>query len=529
MNVPQPCKDSETNDASRLDLLACVVIVTFLIFLAWFGAEFHYVEMCYSTEYDRYVEKADQLRQGLLSADHYHGLLYPILAAAMGMLLGDTFTAARTVSTLSAGGLLFLTYLIGARCFGRKVALLAITALALNSLVAMCGFEAATDMLSAFLGLACLLLSMRLLERPSTLTIAGLGVCFSLAYFTRYTAVAILPCLCLALWLCPFPSNRRRLLAALTLAVTVLICLSPHFAINTFMFGGPFNTRAVDSLTTKLFLHEGKTFAANPWFPGMTGFMMAHPVPVALSFIESLKDWTVYGLAGFVAGNGIFPATLIFSLALLGGVVASVRRTDRRVALLLMYTASYFGVMCLFLVTMPRFFLPILPPCMLLAVHFMTPRKSDKGYSWKRAAVIGQGLAIVVFLILLPIGAYHALSAMLPRHPYQELEAARTLERAAGKNIVVAGTFPFMRRYVGYRYFHLTSDFGNKGPHESLDYFRKLGPVLKADNADYVIVGAPSLGSRPMELLTGQNLPGFLQPELVEGNLSVYRVLKDRL
>jgi 4-amino-4-deoxy-L-arabinose transferase-like glycosyltransferase len=530
MNLPHPNKESEAPNASKLDVFACLIIVVFLIFLAWFGAEFHYVELCYSTEYDRYVEKADQLRQGILPADHYHGLFYPLLAAAMGILLGDTFAGARSISTLAAGGLLSLTYLLGARCFDRKVALLATLALALNSLVVTCGLETATDMLFALLGLACLLLCMKLLEHPDMPTIVGLGVCFSLAYFTRYTAVATLPCLFLALWLCPFPSNRRRLLGALTLAITVLVCLLPHFALITYMFGGPLNTRAVDSLSIKLGIHAGDAFVNSPDVTSMTNLMMKQPALVFMSFFQSAREWVVDGLIGWIAGNRLFLASALFTVTLFGGVVTSIMKADRKVSLLLLYMGTYFIIMWAFLVTVPRYFLPILPLCMLIAVHFMTEElPNEEGYLLKGIRVTKRILALVVFLALLPVGAFQAMSDMLPRHPYQELAAAKRLEIEAGKNIVVAGTFPFFQRYVGYRYHHLKSDFGNKGPQEAMDYFRKLGLTLKDNNADYIIVGSPSLGSRPTELLTGQSLPDYLQRELLTRDLAVYRVLKDRL
>jgi 4-amino-4-deoxy-L-arabinose transferase-like glycosyltransferase len=529
MTLPYPNKESEPSNASKLDVFACLIIVIFLIFMAWFGAEFHYVEFCYSAEYDSYVEKADQLRQGILPADHYHGLFYPLLAAAMGMLLGDTFAGARSVSTLAAGGLLSLTYLLGARCFDRKVALLATLALALNSLVVTCGLETATDTLFASLGVACLLLSMKLLEHPNTRTIIGLGVCFSLAYFTSYPAVAILPCLFLALWLCPFPSNRRRLLGALTLAITIMVCLLPHFALNTYMFGGPFNTRTVDSLSIKLREHAGVAFVYNPDVTSMTNLMMTQPALVCMSFFQSVREWIVDGLIGWIAGNSLFLASALFTVALLGGVVASLMRADRRVSLLLLYMATYFIMMCVFLVTVPRHFFPILPLCMLIAVRFMTEELPNEVYLLKGIRVTPRILALVVFLALLPVGAFQAISDTLPRHPYQELAAAKRLEIDAGKNIVVAGTFPFLQRYVGYRYHELKSDFGNKGPQEAMDYFRKLRLTLKENKADYIIVGSPSLGSRPTELLTGQGLPDYLQPELLKRDLAVYRVLKDRL
>jgi 4-amino-4-deoxy-L-arabinose transferase-like glycosyltransferase len=527
MNAPLPT-DTQAENTSRLDLAACLIIVFFLIFLAWFGTAFHYVEMCYSTEYDRYVEQADQLLRGILPKDPYHPLFYPLLAAAMGKLLGDTFQAAKCISTLSAVGVLSVTYLIGLMCFGRRTALLATLALALNSLVIMCGFEAGTDMLFAFLGLSCMLLSVRLLERPAMITVLLLGVCFALAYFTRYAAVALVPCLFLTLWWCPLPNRAKRLVRGLALTVTIAICLAPHFALTAHIFGSPLHSRQGDNLSRKV-MHLRPDLQAASGTMDTATLLKKAPFTVVLTAADSARGWIVDGVAGFVGGNRVFLASAFFTVTVLGGLLGCFLSADRRVLLLLLYIASYFVVICLSMEPLPRLLLPILPLCMLVAVFFMVEDGRHATFSFKGISVPSGIAAVVLFLALLPAGAFHAVSDMVLRHPYQELEAARNLENASGKSIVVAGTFPFLQRYVGYRYYHLTADFGSKGPHESLDYFRKLGPTLKDIKADYIIVGTPSLGSRPVELLTGQNLPVFLKPEFLEGDLSVYRVLKDRL
>ncbi len=477
MIVPQPGKDEKAKDASRLDVLACLVIVAFLGFLTWFGAEFHYVEMCYSTEYDRYVEQADQLLQGQLPKDPYHPLFYPLVSVGVGKVLGGTFAGARCVSTFAAAGLLALTYLLGLTCFSRKAAVLATSALALNSLVFMCGFEAGTDMLFAFLATSCMLLTVKLLERPATLTLILIGVCFALAYFTRYAAITMAPCLLLALWWCPFPSRAKRLVGAATLAATIVICLAPHFALNTYIFGSPFYMRQGDNLTRKVRQMRPDLVPAKSARISPATLMIKAPVAVGLTALDTAQGWIVDGVAGFVGGNRVFLASALFTVALLGGLLACGFKADRRVSLLLLYTASYFAVICLSMEPLPRLLLPILPICMLIAVFFMTDQARGATYSLKGMSVSAGVAAITLFLALLPAGALHAVSDMVSRHPYRELGAAKNLERALGKNIVVAGTFPFMQRYVGYRYYHLTKDFGNKGSYERLDYFRKLGPV----------------------------------------------------
>ncbi|MEW6352446.1 MAG: glycosyltransferase family 39 protein [Thermodesulfobacteriota bacterium] len=520
---------SQMAKVSRLDCLACFTILAFLLFLAWFGAQFHYVEMCYSTEYDRYVEKVDQIRGGTLPSDIYHPLFYPLVAAGVSLLLGDTFTAARTVSTLSAGGVLILTYLIGVKCFSRKVALLGTVALALNALFFMCGFEAAADMLFSLLGLACLLLAMVMLERPQTLTVIALGGCFSLAFVTRYAAVAMVPSLLLMLWLSPFQSRRQRVTAALTLAITVSICLSMQMAVNTYTFGGPFKTGAISILETKLSLHGIAPATKSPTTDGLTGFMLSHPVLVLVSLAKSLREWIVDGMAGVVGGNQIFLASAVFTFTLLGGVCTSVTKTNPKISLCLAYMAGHFLVICLVLMPIPRYLLPILPLCLLMSVNYAIDEYSNRSWRFGEMATSPRILALAIFLVLLPVGAVPLVSDMLLRHPYKELEAAKSLETFAGRNVVVAGTFPFMQRYVRYRYRHSEGDFGSEGPEARTHYFATLRSELKESGSDYLIVSPPSIGQRPPDLLTGRDLPDYLQPHVLHPDVVVYRVIKAKL
>jgi 4-amino-4-deoxy-L-arabinose transferase-like glycosyltransferase len=529
MNDPQPSTHTGADNRSAWDLVACVAIVFFLVTLTWFGAEYHYVEMCYSTEYDRYVEQADQLLQGVLPKDPFHPLFYPLLSAAAGKVLGDTFAGARTISTFAAAGLLSLTYLLGILCFGRKTAALATLALALNSLVFMCGFEAGTDMLFAFLGLGCLLLCVRLQERPVTSVIVGMGICLALAYFTRYAALALIPCVIMALWRAPFPSETRRWVGGAILVVTVVICLVPHFLVNIHLFGNPLHMRQGDNLVRKVRLARPDLVSTAPDTVHPARLLIAAPLVVARATLDTTRTWIVDGVAGFIGGNRVFLASALFSVALLGGLVVSVVKACHGLSVLLLFAATYFVLICVSMEPLPRLFLPILPVGMLVAVFFLAEGAPSAIGTFKGIPVTVGTAAITLFLVLLPWGAFHAVSDMVPRHPYREVEAAQGLERIAGKHVVVSGTFPFMQRYVGYRYVHLTNDFGNAGPRERHEFFGRLGAALKGQKADYLVVGAPSLGSRPVELLTGKQLPPYLHPELMEEGLSVYRVLKDKL
>lgn len=529
MRNPQQFAPESGRNLSQSDAVTCIVIVTFFVILTWYGAAFHYVEMCYSTEYDRYVEQADQLLQGQFPKDPFHPLLYPALAAAAGKVLGNTFSGARSVSTLAAVGLLIVTYLLGIACFNRRTAALATTALAFNSLVFMCGFETGTDMLFAVLGLLCVYACVRVMARPARGLIVALGVCFALAYVTRYAAVALVPCLAVTMWKAPFPSRASRWGGIAILVGTLVLCLVPHFALNTRIFGSPWAMRQGDNLVRKVKQVRPDLFTASPAAVTPIKLVIEAPLAVIGTTLDTAKAWTVDGVAGFVGGNRIFLSSALFCVAFLGGLVVNRAGPGSSFFVPLIYLASYFALICGSMEPLPRLILPILPVCMLLAMSFLDRGMTVPMFALRGVPVSLGVLAVALFLALLPIGAFQALSDMVSRHPYRELDAAQSLERTVGKDVVVAGTFPFMQRYVGYRYVHVTDDFGNRGPEDRTRYFTNLRTALKARHADYLIVGAPSLGARPVELLTGNGIPDFLQPEFVQDGLSLYRVRRDKL
>ena len=81
-------------------------------------------------ESDLYVLQAEQLLRGGLPNDQWHPVYYPMLIAAMTGLTGDVFAAARLVSAVCGGILVFAAATLARRLFGAPAAWLAGTLLA---------------------------------------------------------------------------------------------------------------------------------------------------------------------------------------------------------------------------------------------------------------------------------------------------------------------------------------------------------------------------------------------------------------
>lgn len=507
------------------DKVAYLLIFGFVCVQLWFGAQFHYVEECYSSEYDRYVEKADYFSQGSIPRDPYHPLLYPLLAAGFGKVFGSNFAAARMISSLAGGALLLITYLLACQCFGLRTALAATLCLAFNSLFILFGFMTTTDMLFSALALSCLYFAVRVSEDPSVGVLVLMGVSFGLAYFTRYAAVALVPNVFLALWFSPLASMGQRFRRGLLVVAVMALTLIPHFVLNTYVFGSPFYNENSKNLVRKVFgvdLERDKPAAP---MESAAAIILRSPGPVAASAFDTAGTWVNQGALAYVAGNKQFLAAAFFAAAFLAGVYSISLRQDKKKLFALLYAAVYFVMICIAMEPFPRLLLPILPVLFMIAAYFLVEVAFSGRLRLRLFTVPTYVPPLVVLFALMASGIPPAFSESAQRHPYQELEAAQLLEDRAGTGIVVMGSFPFMKRYVKYQYHHLNDDGFLAVQRSSDEYFERLRQTVRENKANFLVFGRPSLGNRPPELLTGQGIPAFLKPVLIGNQVAVYRVV----
>jgi 4-amino-4-deoxy-L-arabinose transferase-like glycosyltransferase len=203
-----------------------------VIFLIIFGCKFHIIEEIGSAEMDGYVGKAEQIAAGNLPIDPYRPLLYPILSAGMGALLGDSFGGARTLSSLFAGLFVLTGYFLGKHCFDRRVGFFVLAALICNFNVITMGISTSTDIMFSALALVTLYLAVSIKEGSGIRDIAFLALASSIAYFTRYVAVFVLPVVIFSLISRRGPSTRRKVVDILLYCVLSVIFLLPHFFLS---------------------------------------------------------------------------------------------------------------------------------------------------------------------------------------------------------------------------------------------------------------------------------------------------------
>jgi 4-amino-4-deoxy-L-arabinose transferase-like glycosyltransferase len=374
------------------------------------------------------------------------------------------------------------------------------------------GMSVSTDMMFAALAAALLLVSIKLVEGPKAGLAVLAGFLFAAAFFTRYSAAFVLPVPVIAIMLSgPETGKSRKVMLAGCFLLSSIVFLLPHFTLNTMMFGSPFYNENWKNLAFKLYGAKDWTKFGQSGFDGIVDVIRADPArwmtSAAGQFVRSFTS-TVYYLGGKGIAGILFLAAGTVSAAMMA--LGKDRRKQSAVIFILLLAAGgsatfFSGV---------RFLLP------MAGIYYA----AVSGLAFRRipARIIPYGLAVVLLAVGLFTGIGH-LRLYVDAHPVGELEAARRLETAHGSDITVLGTFPFMQRYVNYRYIEAEKGAG-PGDTSIESWTGRLERQIREEDAQFVIIGAPTLSSRPPGILESSWSPDNLRIVEDSGAVRVFRV-----
>ncbi|MFC1851156.1 ArnT family glycosyltransferase [candidate division CSSED10-310 bacterium] len=511
---------------SNIDKIAPALALCFTIFLLIFGLKFHPIEELHAVERDDYISKAEKIRAGTIPRDPFRPLFYPLVTAGLASIIGDMFSSARVTSSLFAGLFVWLTYLLGRQCFSRQVGLFALLALMLNYNTIIEGVHVMTDMTFSALALLTLLLTIYAYNnlRGSTVLLPALS--FSLAYFTRYTAVALIPTIIISFFYLPAAQPLKKALNRLALFIlATALFLLPHFILTTHVFGNPFYNENWKNLAYKV--HPRLMWAVNgpPPFDGLWS-VIAY-APSKFFMLSWQEGWRfIYPRLSILGGEGI--AGVLFTAATLAGIYSLIFTLDRKKILILSFFFFYIALICASFTSFNRLMLPIMPLCYLLIGHFFFTDIFRGSFYLNKFNLPRTLPIIIIFLVVSGAATVPHLQQFIQRHPLAELAAARFLQENYGAEISVLGSVPTLGRYVNYKY--STSPPGTaKTKKNKAQYYLKLRQLIIDEDVDYLIVGSHSLRNRPPDLVHGKNLPPFLHPLSLSGEVVIYQVVKHKL
>lgn len=509
--------------AGRLALLASLLL---FVGLALFGQRYHWVEEAGSAERDGYVRQAGQLLAGEIPRDPYRPLFYPLLTAGLSFLTGDPFVAARLISNVAAAALALLAHAFGRRLAGPEqgpaAGVWAFALVAVNPNLWILGQHVSTDMLFAALAAAALLAGLAYMDEPRLTTALAGGLALGLAWFTRSNALFLVPALAAAWWLGGRKGREgqqgQKGLGHLAGAAAVCaLVLAPHWILREIVFGSPFYDENWKNVAWKLYGYPDWSYLDRVPFSGLGEVLRQSPGAFLKGGLSELARFAGSGLSQLLG-------TAVHGLLFLGGSIVALGRRPRSAAWTLVAGALFLGATAFAFFTWGRLLLLLLPLAAGLSAQLLVLRGAGGALSrlWATAG------ALLVLLLALKTFGYR-LPAFVQRHPYEEIAVLRRLDAALPAGVPVAGTSPFLGRYLhGRPYVDLPDAFGSEVNHP-VRYYRKLQALLAGSGVRYLVIGQLDLRDRPRSLLLPVGTPPFPgiepAPEESSRGVAVWRVL----
>jgi hypothetical protein len=520
--------------------------VGLFLLLALFGARWHWVEEAGSAERDAFVAQAEAILAGELPRDPFRPALYPLAIAGLGALGVEPFAAARLLSNAAAAALALLAFAFARRLAagaGRgpgegaggpagKAGWWAFALVAVNPNLWILGQHASTDASFAALAAAALLAGLAYLQAPGWRPALAAGAALGLAAFLRGNALFLAPGLALA-WLLA-PRRPRRLAHLAGLAGVALLVLAPHFALRAAAFGDPLHDENWKNVAWKLHGHPDWSYLERVPYSGAGELLRAEAGAIAAAGVAELGRFARSGLAQLLG-------TPLHALAFLAGAASALAWRRRAAGWLLAACGIFLGGVALVFFAWGRLVLALLPIAAALTVAPWAAgaRRAAVRRRLMRLAFLpadpgrrrrllrgAASLAALALVLLLAAKTFlFRLPAFVERHPVREVATVRALAAATPPGTVLAGTSPFLGRYVERRYVDLPDAFGAEVA-EPARYYARLERLLAAEGVDYLVAGRLDLRDRPAGLLAERPPVPWLAPAGGDEEVRVWRVTR---
>ncbi len=517
----------------RAERLALAAAGLLFVALALFGARYHWVEEAGTAERDGYVAQAETILAGHLPHDPFRPPLYPLLAAGLSFVLGGPFAAARLLSNAAAAALAWLAFRTGRELAGpvggAEVGGWALALAAVNPNLWILGQHVTTDMLFAAFGAAALAAGLAYLRSAGRASAWAAGVFLGLAAATRGNAIFLLPGLLAAWWLAPGP-RRRRLADLAAAALAAAVALAPVWVIRQIAFGSPFHDENWKNLAWKLHGYPDWSYLDRVPYRSLAEVVAGDPWGVLRGGAAEL--WRFAAGGGLAQLLGTWAHVALFA----AGAACALAHRRRGAGWLLAAGGLFLAAVAFSFFTWGRFLLLLVPACYALAFSPLAqPDDPAAGGRPRLSALLpwGRGLAAALVLLLAVKTFAFRLPAFVADHPYREVAALQRLARRLPPGARLAGTSPFLGRYLPQpgRYLYAPDAFGPEVADPAL-YLAHLHTLLNRERAAYLVVGEEDRRDRPAALsaASGGGPPRPPAPWLVplarEGNVVVWKVLR---
>lgn len=490
-------------------------LVTIGIFVA---AQSLHPMLTHSAENDGYLHFAEGLLAGQWPMDPHRPLLYHLMVAGLGSLVGDCFLAGKIVSSFAVGLATLATFFVGRRLHGTETGLLAAVIVGTNSTAILHGMLVCTDALFMATTTVGGMLLLRLLAHPGRCALVLAGLALALGYFARYTAIAMLPAAFAALCLMPRTMPLRR--RALWFGVGALVGLLPHMVLTWIQFGAPFHDETWRSLAFRHFGNgDWRYLDSNP-FDGLWSVLRHDPILVWTNALEELRSFSMDQ-----AGSFLMPALpsgaaawLLAGLAVTGATLL-LRQRPREALIALGVPSTYlFMISLTFLVSVSRLLLPLLPWLAILTARgllaLLAASWRTRQPKWRCVPLVaGVGMVLTLAAFALP----PFLRWFAATHPVRELELLRELCGPLGREGRVLGNLVGLERDCPCQYQLIYL------PPSSEDVFEQVLWTIRGQRVDYVLTSQKACTATEWEALGKAAVPRCLEVVRDEPGLRLFR------
>ena len=223
-------------------------------------------------------------------------------------------------------------------------------------------------------------------------------------------------------------------------------------------------------------------------------------------------------LARFFFEGGIAQlfGTWAHVLLLAVGIGMALRYRRRETSWLLFAGGLFLIAIAFAFFTWGRLLLLLLPVgCGLSAVSWLWP--------WRVPGRLLHAVALASVALLAVKTFSFRLPAFIAHHPVREVAVLRRLDATLPAGPALAGTSPFLGRYLKRTYVDLPDAFGPEIAEPRL-WYERVAPLLRRARVAWLVAGPADLRDRPPSLLAGPPPVAWLVPAGTEDGVTIWRV-----
>ncbi|MCR9245766.1 MAG: hypothetical protein NXI31_12110 [bacterium] len=444
-------------------------------------------------ESDNYVGIAEDLLRGHVPYDAFHPYTFPLLVAAVAVVLPSAFVAGKLVSALAFGALVFAIQMLLRRYVPAWLAFTAALAIAVGPGMWLEGMRVATDMFGAALvvGAYGLVLGLPSSGRrvPGEPVVSGgsgwrlvaIGICVGLATTSRFNLGMHVPLLLLATFV-----HTRRLGAALRVALGCGLAMVPHLAVRFAAFG-------------KLFGNDNwKNVVLKYEFDRDMAALRQHDDEELVAMMrEGWPEWVVQGLGDF--GGWLLESLprlqldkesastplvgVVLGLLIAGVLVLTLRRWRDGSPWLLIAGLGQAAFVNVMFYPEPRILLVTTVLVATVAIAGLAVLSSRFGH-W-----LALGLVAVIGVQHL-VGIPASWRRFELGHGDEEVAAARKILAEHGPLQQIACTYPFLEREVECAGTSIIMSLGMGQENRAADLWRRLDLVREKRPVSWFVLGS---------------------------------------